>query len=337
MPLPFILVGLGIAAGAYGVKKGIDAKGDMDRAKRVTVSANTIGRRAQARLKNQRDDTRVAIEELGRTKIGILSGSVNDFVSNFKKIKHINLKETEGIEELKHLNMSQDDDDFDDLEKASFQASQVAVNGLSSVGAGALMAYGTYSAVGMVGAVASTGTAISGLSGVAATNATLAWLGGGALSAGGFGIAGGMAVLGGLVAGPALAIGGSLFASKAKTALNDACAKRDKAELFKKQVEKICTEMQGISQRAGQLKELLADLDNLLVPYVDNMKTILQAPGTNWPDYTVEQKKEIGKCVVLAQTVKKVLDTKLLTDDGVLTEESATALEQGKHFWLENS
>ena len=45
---------------------------------------------------------------------------------------------------------------------------------------------------------ASTGAAISGLTGVAATNATLAWLGGGALSAGGFGVAGGMAVLGGL-------------------------------------------------------------------------------------------------------------------------------------------
>ena len=106
---------------------------------------------------------------MGRTKIEILSGSVNDFINNFKKIKNINLRETEGIKELKHLNMSQDD--FSDLEASSFQASQVAVNGLSSVGAGALMAYGTYSAVGLLG-VASTGTAIGGLSGVAATNAT---------------------------------------------------------------------------------------------------------------------------------------------------------------------
>ena len=182
--------------------------------------------KAQARLENQQEDTKAAVEGLGRTKIEILSGSVNDFINNFKKIKNINLRETEGIKELKHLNMSQDD--FSDLEASSFQASQVAVNGLSSVGAGALMAYGTYSAVGLLG-VASTGTAIGGLSGVAATNATLAWLGGGALSAGGFGIAGGMAVLGGLVAGPALAIGGSIFASKAKTALNDAYSNRDKA------------------------------------------------------------------------------------------------------------
>ena len=42
---------------------------------------------------------------------------------------------------------------------------------------------------------ASTGTAISTLSGAAATKATLAWLGGGALAAGGWGVAGGVGVI----------------------------------------------------------------------------------------------------------------------------------------------
>ena len=51
---------------------------------------------------------------------------------------------------------------------------------------------------------ASTGAAIGGLTGVAATNATLAWLGGGALAAGGGGMALGSMVLGGIIAGPAL-------------------------------------------------------------------------------------------------------------------------------------
>lgn len=47
---------------------------------------------------------------------------------------------------------------------------------------------------------ASTGTAISALSGAAATNAALAWLGGGAISAGGAGVAAGKALL--ALAGP---------------------------------------------------------------------------------------------------------------------------------------
>ncbi|GAA8413817.1 hypothetical protein HpNP49_09180 [Helicobacter pylori] len=56
------------------------------------------------------------------------------------------------------------------------------------------MAYGAYTGVGFLASTAS-GVAIAELSGVAATNATLAWLGGGALSVGGFGMVGGMAVL----------------------------------------------------------------------------------------------------------------------------------------------
>ena len=57
-------------------------------------------------------------------------------------------------------------------------------------------------------ATASTGTAISSLSGAAATNATLAWLGGGSLAAGGGGMAAGTAVLGLVAAAPAFFIGG---------------------------------------------------------------------------------------------------------------------------------
>ena len=55
---------------------------------------------------------------------------------------------------------------------------------------------------------ASTGTAISTLSGAALTKATLAWLGGGALAAGGLGVAGGVVVLG------AIGVGGAYGAKK---------------------------------------------------------------------------------------------------------------------------
>ena len=66
--------------------------------------------------------------------------------------------------------------------------------------AGATAAVGTASVVAAVG-TASTGTAISTLSGAAATKATLAWLGGGALAAGGGGIALGTALLTGAATG----------------------------------------------------------------------------------------------------------------------------------------
>ncbi|KNE03567.1 hypothetical protein ACM22_03285 [Helicobacter pylori] len=80
-----------------------------------------------------------------------------------------------------------------------------------------LAAYGAYTGVGMLASTAG-GVAIAELSGVAATNVTLAWLGGGALSVGGFGMVGGMAVLGGVGAASVIAILGVLSDKKMKKA-----------------------------------------------------------------------------------------------------------------------
>lgn len=75
------------------------------------------------------------------------------------------------------------------------------VKGIAGGIGGAIGAVGLATSIGTAG----TGAAISGLSGAAATNATLAWLGGGTIASGGFGIAGGMAVLGGIAALPVIA------------------------------------------------------------------------------------------------------------------------------------
>jgi len=96
--------------------------------------------------------------------------------------------------------------------KVAHSAHQTGVAGADAV----------YAAVGAY-AKASTGVVIAGLSGAAKQNATLAWLGGGALAAGGRGMAGGRSVLTGIVAVPLLlATGGVLvfktmqFRSRAK-------------------------------------------------------------------------------------------------------------------------
>ena len=75
------------------------------------------------------------------------------------------------------------------------------VKGIAGGIGGALGAVGLATGIGTAG----TGAAISGLSGAAATNATLAWLGGGTIASGGFGMAGGMVVLGGIAALPVIA------------------------------------------------------------------------------------------------------------------------------------
>ncbi len=120
---------------------------------------------------------------------------------------------------------------------------------LGGVGAavGVLATYGAYTGVGMLASTAS-GVAIAELSGVAATNITLAWLGGGELSVGGFGMVGGMAVFGELVAGPAIAILGAMSADKMKEKLEKSKAYYSQVEEAVKKADAIIDQFQAIEK-----------------------------------------------------------------------------------------
>lgn len=330
MPLPFFLGAAAVAAGAFGVKKGLKAKKDMNEAKELNEDAQDLAKSAEKRIDNARQNTAKQIENLGRTKISILSTSMKQFVKTFSRIKNVNFRDSMGYEELKDFTPGSLD--FDNLEKASFKASDMASGGIGAIAAGSLLAAGTYGAVGTaaLGAAASTGTAIAGLSGAAATNATLAWLGGGSLAAGGFGMAGGMVVLGGLVAGPALAIGGAFMASKAKEALYNAEENYDKALAFDEQSKNIASKLNAVSKRANQIQEILTKLDGYMGMANESMLEVILDSGSDWKNYSREQKETVGACAQLAKTIKLILDTSLLGENGELTRESKEAVNAGE-------
>lgn len=239
MPLPFILAGVAIAAAGYGVKKGVDAKGDLDQAEEYIKDANKLANEFTRDLDAQKKATNYELEAYGQLKKNAID-SVVDFQAlfdvsedtaiknDFKESKRIVITKEEQIAILKCIGVLDADLSITDAENEirhmNVEISQIS-SGLQSVAAGSfagIAAGGSaYLGVGSL-ATASTGTAIGGLSGAAATNATLAWLGGGSLASGGFGMAGGAMVLGGLVVGPLLAIGGSVFASKAAKSKDDA-------------------------------------------------------------------------------------------------------------------
>ena len=324
MPLPFILGAAAVAAGAFGVKKGLDAREDMEEAQDLLECAKEMSAEAENSIEKSRKGTAMTIENLGKTKIKILSTSMKKFVEEFSKIKNVDFQNSVGLEELKDF--TPDSCDFSNLQQASFKASDLASGGLGGVAAGSLMAAGTYGAVGSAafGAAASTGTAIAGLSGAAATNATLAWLGGGSLAAGGFGMAGGMMVLGGLVAGPALAVGGVFMASKAKEALYEAEEYYDKARAFKEQAKNICSNLSAIDERAKQIDFVLKKLDVYFKQSVAGLSAVT-SNGLNWKTYTNEEKQIVGASAQIAKTIKIILDTSLLNEKGNLQKGKVTA------------
>ena len=71
---------------------------------------------------------------------------------------------------------------------------------------------------------------------------------------------------------------------------------------------------------------LLARLDARFLPLIYRMEDILEVEGTDYRQYAPESKKIIASCASIAVTIKSVLDTPLLTEEGSLTKESKEIL-----------
>ena len=294
MALPFILAGAALLAGGIGVKKGIDAKEDFDRAERIGRRAKRNHEDAIESLESEREKTNQSFQDLGRLKVSIFSDQIKYLVDEIKKRKKAKSKMTGFEQMVEELNLPQ-------MEKMVLGSLDIEKGLASGAASGALMGLGAYGSVGML-ASASTGTAIASLSGAAATNATLAWLGGGSLAAGGFGMAGGMVVLGGLVAGPAIAITGFVMASKAEEALTKA---RDYESEVDQAIEKINSMeivLKGLQANALEMSMTLTKL----AKYFDECKS----------DVESNEQGAFERLLKCGSALKIVLDTPIMEKNG---------------------
>lgn len=294
MALPFILTGAALLAGGIGVKKGIDAKEDFDRAERIGRRAKRNHEDAIESLESEREKTNQSFQDLGRLKVSIFSDQIKYLVDEIKKRKKAKSKMTGFEQMVEELNLPQ-------MEKMVLGSLDIEKGLASGAASGALMGLGAYGSVGML-ASASTGTAIASLSGAAATNATLAWLGGGSLAAGGFGMAGGMVVLGGLVAGPAIAITGFVMASKAEEALTKA---RDYESEVDQAIEKINSMeivLKGLQANALEMSMTLTKL----AKYFDECKS----------DVESNEQGAFERLLKCGSALKSVLDTPIMEKNG---------------------
>lgn len=182
--------------------------------------------------------------------------------------------------------------------------------GAAGVGVGvAVAALGPTAAMGVATTfgVASTGTAISSLSGAAATNAALAWLGGGALAAGGGGMAAGNALL--ALAGPVgWAIAGVGLLASGITLI---VVKQDQirienvfAQINKRDIKSHERAIVEINERIKRAKEECILLDEGL----NKLRTF----GFDYSAMTEEQQYELGVYVNLMSASTALLTEPIL-------------------------
>ena len=325
MPLPLFFIGAAVVSGAFGVGTTTKAVVDSTKATKINKDSNTEIEDAKARLENQRLAVSTALEQLGRDKIYVLEHSISDFLKTFEKIKNVDFQSSLGLEELKNLQI--DEGTFKELKELGNFAAEFAGSAAAGAVGGALTALGAYSAA-TTFASASTGTAIATLSGAAAHNATLAFFGGGSLINGGLGMAGGTAVLGGLVAGPALMVMGLITSIKAGENLEKAKGNMAQAQEIVTALDAASFQCSSIRRRTYMLYDVLAHLDSLFLPQIWKMEDIVAAEGEDYREYTPDSKKAIAAAASTACSIKAVLDTPILTEEGELTDASRQVTEQ---------
>lgn len=297
MPI-FVPILLGVAAlgaAGFGVKKGIDAKDDFDRAKNIGEDAKYRHEKAVKAIEQEREKTNEYFVNLGLLKANIFSDQIARLIQEVKKKKYAKSLLKNFEQEIEGLNLPE-------MEKMVVASAELSTGVLSSAASGALAGLGAYGTVGAL-ASASTGTAIASLSGVAATNATLAWLGGGSLAAGGLGMAGGTVVLGGVVAGPAIAVLGMVMASQAEKALTQARAYEAEVDEKIETINAMKIVLLGLQANAMEMSENLKKLAGVLD------KTLRDLGGE-------EDKAGFERLLRVGTALKNVLNTPIMTDNG---------------------
>lgn len=315
MPIPLIIGAAAAAAALYGATKGVSGAIDHSNAKDINNDARSMVNTANQKVDEQRKSTNMTLEDYGQRKLRAFNGVIADFIVTFERLKNVDLMQSP---ELDKLNAG----DFSNNALAGlrqdYQALKDAGLGLGAgMGGGAALAFGAYNGT-MLLATAGTGTAISSLGGVAATNATLAWLGGGSLAAGGYGMAGGMMVLGGIVAGPALAIFGHILGNKGEEALNNSRSNLEQARTIRDQAELMAGKLQAIQQVTSLANSTFSIVSAHLRHASHKLKEAIESHGEDYRAFPDESKEFVFRSVKFAQLLKAMIDTAILDEDGNL-------------------
>ena len=115
---------------------------------------------------------------------------------------------------------------------------------------------------------------------------------------------------------------GLVAGKAAKKEIEKAYTNRAEAVQIAAQLNTASLQCETIRRRTYVFYNLLARLDSHFMPLIYKMSDIVNTEGNDYSRYSAESKKTIASCASVAVSIKSVLDTPLLTDDGLLTDAS---------------
>lgn len=303
--IPLILGAAALATGALGVGAGISGLSDMDEAKEIGKNAQRDYEDAIYYLNSQREKTNQIAQDYGEFQMDIVVRTIGRFVDFIERnISKASQSQNKFLEGLDGISVEQ----IKEYKTAAIEAENFFKGGIKAVG-GAAAGYGSAMSLATSFGVASTGTAISGLSGAAATNATLAWLGGGSLAAGGGGMALGSLVLGGITVGPALMLGGFVFAGQGEKALTKAREYEAEVNKATAEIDAVGDFLEQVIRRINELEDLLKSLNNQAIHGLDELESLSHFD----PNRDAGQFQQLA---LLIKAISEIIKTPVLDSEG---------------------
>ncbi len=159
--------------------------------------------------------------------------------------------------------------------------------------------------------------------------------GGGVVSAVTGGVTGGtvagMASLGGMIAGPFLAVGGMVLASKAKKAKVDAATNIERVNAAVEQMKSQQVAPKAAFYRTYTIISVLCRLEERFASLLTEVQALVVA-SNDYSSYDDKDKKVVMMAAMLAKTTKNVMETQLLDDNGIITSASEQIVEESEHL-----
>ncbi len=323
MPIPFLLAGLGVAAGVLGAGGHLSAKETNENAQRISQEAQDLYNNAKESLEQAQNKTEKELLKLGTVKKHTLDTSMNQFLNAFEKVKDIQFIESTGINEISKFTIDQQE--AIELRKMTDIYSSTAASGAAGGAAGALVALAASGSLTVVtGGLTTAGSLL-----MAGEVSAAAGIAGSALS---FGAA--MTPLA-AIAAPVILFTGISASMKAEENLEKANTMYAQAEAASEQMKVSELLCDAISERSDMFHDLLVDLNGMFSECSSLMAGLIRKKEGRVfkkklknEDFTEEEMKLMAVTGALAKAVKSVIDTPILSKDGNISYESEEVYEQ---------
>lgn len=83
----------------------------------------------------------------------------------------------------------------------------------------------------------------------------------------------------------------------------------------------------AIRRRSALFYALLARLDAKFLPLIYELERVIATQGEDYSSFTADSRHVVASAAATAASIKAVLDTPLLSEDGSLTAESASLVQ----------